>query len=124
MFCKLILDIIVQTADDETASLAQGESLKWLQNKNVTPWTRVADAWKDTAKKRMTELLKPIVVEEEVAPEAGSRKRKKSRSKKVKSSDAKVAQYTQTYPQIMEPAGWHLVSLYFCYCIECFARTG
>lgn len=80
-------------------------SLTWLANKNVTPWPRVLSSWKETSKRRIKELQKPVV---EPEPESASSKQKNK--KKKKSSDAKVTSYTETYPQITEPLGWTLVS--------------
>lgn len=88
-------------------------SLTWLANLNLTPWPRVLSAWKETSKKRLTELQKP---EREPEPEVTSKRGKqKTIKKKTKASDSKVMSYTETYPQVIEPQGWTLVSCLLIY---------
>lgn len=99
--------------DDAGDSLGVNESLSWLQNGNLTPWPRVVTAWTDTRKKRLTELMKPVILDvaDEAEPQAG-RKRKRPVRKTMKSSDQKVAEYTTKFRQIHEPQGWTLVIMF------------
>ncbi|KAK3907375.1 Activator of stress genes 1 [Frankliniella fusca] len=102
--------------DDETAN-SVNESYIWLTNGNISPWTRVLSAWKDTSKKRLKELQTPVALEE--SGEGLQGKRNHLKPKKVKTTYAKVTSYTEKFPQIVEPEGWSLLEIDF----ECLQKS-